>query len=276
MMLAALPTLAPGAVWLVGAGPGDPGLLTVLASHALSEADIVLYDALINADLLGAMGSHGRAIAVGRRKGKVTRTEAQTVALIIRYAVAGLRVVRLKGGDPFVFGRGGEEVEALSRAGIPFRIVPGITAGIGGLAYAGIAVTRRGVNPNVTFLTAHDETGSVPLGVDWVSLARNDQTLVVYMGLSVLDEIVRTLLVHGRDHLTPVAIISHATTSWQRTLLSTLGESILAARRARLPTPAIIVIGGAADPVNIFPWFDPDEAGQTIDAPPTAFENARG
>lgn len=271
-----LPNFAPGSVWLVGAGPGDPGLLTLLAAHALSEADIVLYDALVNTDLLVAMGAHGRALFVGRRKGRVAATVAQTVALMIRHAAAGRRVVRLKGGDPFIFGRGGEEVAALVEAGIPFRIVPGITAGIGGLAYAGIVATRRGVNEAITFVTGHGTDGALPTEVDWARLARDDQALVVYMGLGMLDEIVGTLLAHGRDHRTPVAIVSGASTSAQETLLTSLGESVLAARRNRLAAPALVAIGRIADPKNIHQWFDPAEAGTPSAAARTQIDAARG
>jgi len=237
--------------------------LTLLAAHALAEADIVLYDALVNTDVLALMGQHGRAVSVGRRKGRVTATVSQTIGLMLRYAAAGLRVVRLKGGDPFIFGRGGEEVSALAEAGVPFRIVPGITAGIGGLAYAGIVATRRGVNEAITFLTGHGAAGGVPKDVDWARLARGTESLVIYMGLGLLDEIAGTLLAHGRDHRTPVAIVSSASTAAQETLLTTLGESVLASRRAKLSAPALVVIGGIADPANIFQWFDPASAGMS-------------
>lgn len=271
-----LPNFAPGSVWLVGAGPGDPGLLTLLAAHALAEADIVLYDALVNADVLGAMGPRGRAIFVGRRKGRVAATVSQTIALMLQHARAGRRVVRLKGGDPFIFGRGGEEVSALAEAGLPFRVVPGVTAGIGGLAYAGIVATRRGVNEAITFVTGHGAEGGLAQGVDWARLAGAGETLVVYMGLGQLDEIARTLLAHGRDHLTPVAIVSSASTSAQATLLTTLGESVLAARRARITAPALVVIGPIADPRAIFQWFDPASAGSAAPADEAALDLARG
>jgi uroporphyrin-III C-methyltransferase len=268
-----LPDFAPGSVWLVGAGPGDPGLLTLLGAHAVRTADIVLYDALLNTDILALMGPHGRAISVGRRKGAVTATVAQTIDLMLRHAAAGRRVVRLKGGDPFVFGRGGEEAEALAGAGVAFRIVPGITAGIGGLAYAGVAVTKRRVNAAVTLLTGHDENGRLPESVDWASAARDDQILVVYMGLTALDDIAQILLAHGRDHRTPVAVVSNASTPQQRVFLTTLGECVLAVRRARMPSPAILVIGEAAAPDAIFPWYDPAETQST--AEPLAADAAR-
>ena len=257
-----LPNIAPGSVWLVGAGPGDPGLLTLLAAQALSEADIVLYDALVNTDVLAAMGMHGRAIFVGRRKGRVAATVAQTVDLMLRHARADRRVVRLKGGDPFIFGRGGEEIAALAEAGIPFRIVPGITAGIGGLAYAGIVATRRGVNEAITFVTGHGADGGLPRDVDWVRLAQDGQALVVYMGLGLLDEIAGILLAHGRDHRTSVAIVSSASNQNHETLLTTLGECVLAARRERMEAPALVAIGPIADPVNIHQWFDPETVGR--------------
>jgi uroporphyrin-III C-methyltransferase len=255
--MVSLPEFAPGSVWLVGAGPGDPGLLTLLAAHALEQADIVLYDALVNADVMSAMGPQGRATFVGRRKGSVAATVEQTVELMLRHAAAGRRVVRLKGGDPFIFGRGGEEIAALVEAGVSFRVVPGISAGIGGLAYAGIVATKRGVNQAITFVTGHDEAGKLPQDIDWAGLARGDQTVVIYMGLSRLDEIVGILLANGRDHRTPLAIVSGASTQKQQILTTTLGESALASRRTKLPTPALIVIGHAADPANIFTWFDP-------------------
>jgi uroporphyrin-III C-methyltransferase len=173
-------------------------------------------------------------------------------------------VVRLKGGDPFIFGRGGEEIAALSAAGIPFRIVPGVTAGIGGVAYAGIAATRRGVNEAVTFLTGHGEDGAFPEGVDWAAAARDDQTLVIYMGLTAIDDIASRLLAHGRDHRTPVAIVSRASMPDQQVLLTSLGESVLATRRARLPAPAIIVIGRAAAAANIHPWYGPEQGQSTV------------
>jgi len=270
-----LPHFAPGSVWLVGAGPGDPGLLTLLAAHALSHADIVLYDALVNTDVLAILGPRARAISVGRRKGGIILSMAQTIELMVHHAQAGRRVVRLKGGDPFIFGRGAEEAEALAAANIPFRIVPGITAGVGGIAYAGISATRRGLNSAVTLVTGHDEGGGLPEGIDWAALSRDDQTLVVYMGLTMLDKIAQTLLARGRDHLTPVAIVANATTAQQQTLLTTLGESVLAARRVRIAAPAIVVIGKAADPANIFTWFDPSDSASP-DAVAVAIDAAGG
>ena len=273
--MVSLPEFAPGSVWLVGAGPGDPGLLTLLAAHALEHADVVLYDALVNTDVLSAMGPQGRAIFVGRRKGAVTATVEQTVELMLRHAAAGRRVVRLKGGDPFIFGRGGEEIVALAKAGVAFRIVPGITAGIGGLAYAGIVATKRGVNQAITFVTGHDEGGKLPQDIDWAGLSQGEQTVVVYMGLSRLDEIVGTLLANGRDHRTPLAIVSGASTEKQQILTTTLGESVLASRRTKLPTPALIVIGQAADPANIFTWFDPSSLADS-DPTDSAADAVRG
>jgi uroporphyrin-III C-methyltransferase len=255
----AAPELLPGAVWLVGAGPGDPGLLTLHAVRAIRAADVVLYDALINTEILAEARPDARLVCVGRRKGNAPTAQDEIVRLMIEHARQGARVVRLKGGDPCMFGRGGEEAAALRDAHIPFRIVPGVTAGIGGLAYAGIAATHRDANAAVTFLTGHQTGGALPGDLDWDALARNDNALVVYMGVSALDRIVPELLAHGRDASTPVAIVAQATTPSQRVVTTTLGEAIFAARRAKIGTPALIVIGRIADPALATPWFEPQQ-----------------
>ncbi|GIL39746.1 uroporphyrinogen-III C-methyltransferase [Roseiterribacter gracilis] len=254
-----LPQLEAGSVWLVGAGPGDPGLLTLHAVGAIRAADLVLYDALINTEILSEARRNARLVCVGRRKGNAPTTQDEIARLMIEGARDGLRVVRLKGGDPCMFGRGGEEAAALRDAGIPFRIVPGVTAGIGGLAYAGIAATHRDANAAVTFLTGHQTGGALPGDLDWDALARSDNALVVYMGVSALDRVVPALLSHGRDAATPVAIVAHATTPSQRVLNTTLGEAVLAARRAKIDAPALIVIGRIADPALATPWFEPQQ-----------------
>src|ERR1700675_2885279 len=167
-----LPEMAHGSVWLVGAGPGDPGLLSVLALHALEQADAVVYDALVDPHIL-ALARPGAALEdAGKRGGRPSPRQPDISARLVALARDGKRVLRLKGGDPCVFGRGGEEALALAEAGVPFRIVPGVTAGIGGLAYAGIPVTHRDVNSVVTFVTGHDSTGGVPGAVDWEAIAR--------------------------------------------------------------------------------------------------------
>ena len=165
-----LPVLYPGAVWLIGAGPGEPGLLTLHALNGLAQADVVVHDALVDPGCLALARPGAEIIHAGKRGGKPSPKQPDISARLVREAKAGKRVVRLKGGDPFLFGRGGEEALTLVRAGVPFRIVPGITAGIGGLAYAGIPATDRNVNSVVAFITGHDATGAVPGGIDWACL----------------------------------------------------------------------------------------------------------
>src|SRR5205814_3463610 len=211
-----LPDFLPGSVWLVGAGPGDPGLLSVLALHALDHADSVVYDALVDRHIL-ALARPGAALDyAGKRGGRPSPSQPDISAHLIDLARVGKRVLRLKGGDPCVFGRGGEEAQALAEAGIPFRIVPGITAGIGGLAYAGIPVTHRDINSAVTFVTGHSSDGMVPDGVDWEAIARGSPVIVLYMGLRHIAAIATRLIAAGRAPQEPVAIVSKATTPAQR------------------------------------------------------------
>ena len=239
--LLGLPEFDPGSVWLVGAGPGDPGLLSVLGLHALTRADFVVYDALVDPRILRLARPQATLEYAGKRGGRPSLSQPDISARLIRLAEAGNRVLRLKGGDPCVFGRGGEEALALAAGGIPFRIVPGITAGIGGLAYAGIPLTHRETNSAVTFLTGHDSNGSVPGGLDWDAIARGAPVLVLYMASKQLPNIATRLLTAGRRPNEPVAIISKATTAAQSVLVSTLGD--IAGSRPTVPTPAIIVIG---------------------------------
>src|SRR3954471_504282 len=228
-----LPDFLPGSVWLVGAGPGDPGLLSVLALHALDHADIVVYDALVDPRILGLAPPAAILDYAGKRGGRPSPSQPDISARLIRLAQEGRRVLRLKGGDPCVFGRGGEEALALAEAGVPFRIVPGITAGIGGLAYAGIPVTHRDINSAVTFVTGHDSDGTVPNTVDWAAVARGSPVIVVYMGLQHLDAIAARLIAAGRSSSEPVAIVGRATMPEQRVLISSLAEAAAAARAAR-------------------------------------------
>jgi uroporphyrin-III C-methyltransferase len=236
-----LPEFAPGSVWLVGAGPGDPGLLSALALHALVHADSVVYDALVDARILRLARPGAALDHAGKRGGRPSPSQPDISARLVRLAREGRRVLRLKGGDPCVFGRGGEEALALAAAGVPFRIVPGITAGIGGLAYAGIPVTHRGANSAVTFVTGHSSGGAVPDGVDWNAIARGSPVVVLYMALPHLPGIVARLLQGGRRPDEPVAIISKATTPQQHVLVSRLDE--VAAAAADMAPPAIVVVG---------------------------------
>ena len=233
-----LPALEKGSVWLVGAGPGDPGLITALGLKALSEADYILYDALADEALLGL--STAEKIYAGKRAGVKSCKQDEISDLLVRLAKQGNRVLRLKGGDPFVFGRGGEEAQALARAGVPFRIVPGITAGIGGLAYAGIPVTHRDTNHAVTFITGHGVDGKLTK-LDWGAVSRGAPTLVLYMARKFAGEIVQALLAAGRDPNEPAAIIANATRAAQQITITTLAGLPAAAENA--PALAVLVIG---------------------------------
>jgi len=236
-----LPDFPPGQVWLVGAGPGDPGLLSALALHALAHADVVVYDALVDPRILNLARLGAALDYAGKRGGRPSPSQPDISARLVRLAEAGNRVLRLKGGDPCVFGRGAEEALALVGAGIPFRIVPGITAGIGGLAYAGIPVTHRETNSAVTFVTGHNSDGAVPDGLDWGAIARGAPVLVLYMALKHLPNIVDRLIGGGRTPGEPIAIVSRATTPEQHVLVSTLGDVVEASVGSQ--TPAIIVVG---------------------------------
>jgi uroporphyrin-III C-methyltransferase len=239
--LLGLPEFDRGSVWLVGAGPGDPGLLSLLALHGLGCADTVVYDALVDPRILRLARSGAVLDYAGKRGGRPSPSQPDISARLIGLAREGNRVLRLKGGDPCVFGRGGEEALALAAAGVPFRIVPGVTAGIGGLAYAGIPVTHRDTNSAVTFLTGHDSEGGVPGGLDWQAIARGAPVLVLYMASRHLPNIAGRLISAGRRSAEPVAVISKATTAAQRVLVSTLGEIAVAA--AGIEAPSIVVIG---------------------------------
>lgn len=238
-----MPQFEPGWVWLAGAGPGDPALLTLASVHALHSADAIIYDALVDQDILSLARSGALLEYAGKRGGKPSAKQADITLRIIELAREGKRVLRLKGGDPFVFGRGGEEALALVDAGIPFRIIPGISAGIGGLAYAGIPVTHRDTNSIVTFLTGHDATGLTPSAIDWGAVAKSSPVIVMYMALKHLGEIRERLLEAGRRADEPMAIISQATLADQRVLETTLGEAPQALAESGIEPPAMVVLG---------------------------------
>ena len=234
-------TLEPGSVWLVGAGPGDPELLTLKAARALADADVVLHDALVSLEIL-TLASRARLEAVGKRAGGRRTPQLRINERLIELAREGRRVVRLKGGDPLVFGRGGEEALALAAAGIPCQIVPGVSAGIGGAASAGIPVTHRGMAHSVAFVTGHDARGGLP-DIDWHALARGADVLVLYMALRQIGAIAGRLRAAGRDAAEPVAFVTEATTPRQRVAITTLAdaESIAAAIPRHAPT--LIIVG---------------------------------
>ena len=249
------PDFEPGWVWLVGAGPGAPGLMSLLCYHALQTCDVVVYDALVNPDILRWVKVGAELEYAGKRGGRPSHTQKDITLRLIELARAGKRVLRLKGGDPFMFGRGGEECQHLATTGIPFRIVPGITAGIGGLAYAGVPATHRDTNHSVIFLTGHDATGKMPANVDWPAIAKASPVIVMYMSLKHLDEIAQALLAGGRAPDDPVTIVSNASMPHQQAVETTLQQAGAFVAANDPPTPAIVVVGRAADWRSLLEWY---------------------
>jgi uroporphyrin-III C-methyltransferase len=238
-LLENLPAFKAGTVWLVGAGPGDPGLITALGLKALGDADIVLHDALVDTRLLDL--APGEKIYAGKRAGVKSCKQSEIIETLIAQARRGKKVLRLKGGDPFVFGRGGEEAQALAAAGIGFRIVPGITAGIGGLAYAGIPVTHRDTNHAVTFITGHGSDGQLPR-LDWDALGKSAETLVFYMARKFAGDISAALLASGRAGDEPAAIVTNAARPDQTVIVTSLAALPQQAALAG-DGPSIMVVG---------------------------------
>ena len=256
------PILQPGWVWLCGAGPGDPGLLTLHALNALRQADVVVYDALVEPRILD-WAPQAQLLYAGKRGGKPSVKQRDISLHLVELAQAGRRVLRLKGGDPFVFGRGGEEAQTLVQHGIPIRVIPGISAGIGGLAYAGIPVTHRDVNQSVTFVTGHDQSGQSPSTLDWQAISKGSQVIVIYMGVKHLAQIVTDLLQAGRPDSEPVAIVTRATTTDQQVLETTLGCAVADLASSGLEPPAIICIGRAVLMRQVLDW-----QGMALGQPP--------
>lgn len=268
-----LPDVRPGTVWLVGAGPGDPGLLTLHALHALGQADVILHDALVTPDILALAGPRARLEAVGKRAGRASPKQLRISQRLIHFARQDRRVVRLKGGDPFVFGRGGEEALALAAAGVPFRVVPGVTAGTAAPAAAGIPTTHRLRARSVAFVTGH-QVGR-PDDVDWAALAGGADTLVLYMALARLPEIAAVLLAAGRPPDEPVALLADATTPGQNALITTLTEAPAAASCVDRSAPTLIVIGQVVDlHRSLAPWLESTPA-RVAAAPPAIPTTAR-
>lgn len=241
-------------VFLVGAGPGDPGLLTVKAWRLLQEAEVVVYDRLVSDEILALIPKGVARIFAGKRAGQHHMPQEEINALLVRLARTGHRVVRLKGGDPFVFGRGAEEALHLLEHGVDFEVVPGITAATACAAYAGIPLTHRGLARGVTMLTGHCRAGE-PLDVDWSRLADPETTLVIYMGLQHLPEIVAGLLEAGLPHDTPAAIVERGTTPQQRRFVDALAALPQLALRQTVQAPALIVIGAVVGLTGTLDWF---------------------
>lgn len=262
-LFAGLPDLLPGTVWLVGAGPGDPGLLTLHAVNALRQADVIVHDALVNSDCLQMAKTGAILEFAGKRGGKPSPKQRDISLRLVELARQGKRVLRLKGGDPFVFGRGGEEALTLVEHHIPFRIVPGITAGIGGLAYAGIPVTHREVNHAVTFLTGHDSSGVVPDRIDWGAIARGSPVIVMYMAMKHIAQITTNLIAAGRVPDEPVAFVCNAATAQQTVLETTLSRAAADIDAAGLEPPAIVVVGEVVRLRGALDWLGALE-GRTL------------
>ena len=248
--------MSAGVVHLVGAGPGDPGLLTARALELLARADVVLHDKLVPREALGAVRAGAELIDVGKIGGGPQVPQEETERLIVEHARAGRRVVRLKGGDPFVFGRGGEEGRVLREAGIEFEVVPGVTAGIAAPAYAGIPVTFRGASSAVAFVTGHEDPAKPETAIDWDALARFPGTLVFYMGVRQLPRISERLVAAGRPAAQPAAIVERGTLPGQRTVVATLGTLPARAAAEEIGAPAITVIGDVAALGDELAWLD--------------------
>ena len=245
-----------GEVYLVGAGPGDPELLTLRALKLMQRADVALYDNLISDEVLALLPATTERIYVGKERANHTMRQEDINELMVRLAKDGRRVLRLKGGDPFVFGRGGEEIDTLFAQGVRFEVVPGITAALGVAAYAGIPLTHRDHAQACLFVTGHLKDGTMDL--DWTALARPRQTIVVYMGLTALPALCERLIEHGLPRTTPVAVVQQGTSRDQRVVTGTLATLPGRAARARLKPPTLIIVGSVVTLRDRLAWFGKD------------------
>ncbi|MBW4658572.1 MAG: uroporphyrinogen-III C-methyltransferase [Drouetiella hepatica Uher 2000/2452] len=232
-----------GKVYLLGAGPGDPGLMTVKGKTLLECADVVIYDALVSPQIVAMINPHAEQIHAGKRRGRHSLVQDETTQLLIEKAQTHAIVVRLKGGDPFVFGRGGEEMEDLVRAGVPVEVIPGITSGIAAPAYAGIPLTHRAHSSSVTFVTGHESAGKYRPAVNWKAIAQGSETIVIYMGIHNMSYITAQLLLAGLATNTPIALVRWGTRADQQELVGTLGSILHQIEESGFEAPAIAVIG---------------------------------
>lgn len=263
-----LPITSPmqgGTVYLIGAGPGDPELLTLRAARLLGEADVVVYDQLVGRDILSLLREDAERIYVGKQKSRHTMPQASINALLVQLAGQGKKVARLKGGDPFIFGRGGEEMEELVAHGIPCQVVPGITAASGISCYAGIPLTHRDHAQACVFATGHLKNDS--LSLDWENLAHPRQTVVIYMGLGALPEISRQMIAHGRSPDTPAALIERGTTAEQRVICGTLSSLPRLAAEMLCESPSLVIVG---EVVSLYAKLGQPRASDTLSVPDAA------
>ena len=245
-----------GTVYLVGAGPGDPELLTLKARRLLGEADAVVYDYLVSPEVLNWTRPDCERIFAGKKGGQFKCAQSDIEATLVRLARAGKAVVRLSGGDPFIFGRGGEEAEALAAAGIPFAIVPGVTAALAAAAYSGIPLTHRAHSSAVVFLTGHEDPAKAETSVRWENYGRLDATLCIYMGMHNLAALDRRLQAGGLAAETPAAVVESATTDRHRTLATTLGALADEAKAENFAAPGLVIIGELAGWAGKLAWFE--------------------
>lgn len=254
-----------GVVYLVGAGPGDPELLTLKAARLLQHADVVVYDNLVSEEVVQLIRPGAEKIYVGKQTNRHTLPQEQINQLLVDLAQRGRQVVRLKGGDPFIFGRGGEELEVLVDAGVAFEVVPGITAASGVSCYAGIPLTHREYAQSCVFTTGHLKDGTLDL--DWPTLARPNQTVVIYMGLGALAEISTQLVLHGLPEAMPAAVVERGTTRHQKVVTGTLSTLPALAQQQGLKSPCLIVVGEVVSLHRRLQWFK--GAGVAADVPDT-------
>ena len=247
-------TLEAGKVWLIGAGPGNPDLLTVKAARLIARADVLVFDHLVGDGIMDLARPDARRIYAGKEASKHTLPQDAINKLLVDLAREGLAVVRLKGGDPFIFGRGGEELEILAASGIPFEVVPGVTAASGCAAYSGFPLTHRDHAQAVTFVTGHLKDHTVNL--DWPALARPNQTVVFYMGIGAAEEICRQMISHGLPPQTPAAVVRNGTLPTQQSLLATLETLPQRIEQAGITPPALIVVGSVVNLHARLNWFE--------------------
>ena len=253
-----------GRVYLVGAGPGDPELLTLRAVRLLQQTDVIVYDHLVSEAVLQYVRADAARVYAGKRRNEHTLRQQQINALLVQLAREGKHVVRLKGGDPFIFGRGGEELQALAEQGIPFEVVPGVTAAAGVASYAGIPLTHRDFSQSCLFVTGHLKDGTADL--DWPALVRPRQTVVVYMGLAALPDICRQMMAHGASADLPIAVVQDGSLTSQRVVTGTLADMPARAAQAGLASPCLTIIGEVVNLHGTLAWFGNTASGDSAGA----------